>query len=132
MRFKGLSWLLFILLAGNLSGCYRTPNLNGESIGSVSGAVGGGLLAASQAGGNLIFIGAGSIIGGVVGGIVGSAFDDMDRVHMNDPAQWPIVMDCYQTRRPAYMAHYCPGVIVPAEDPSLYKKIPWTDYPTYY
>ncbi|MFI4962530.1 MAG: hypothetical protein ACHP6H_01590 [Legionellales bacterium] len=124
--------IAFTLLFGILTSCYRTPNLNGESIGSASGAVGGGLLAASQAGGNLIFIGAGTIVGGVVGGIIGSAFDDMNRVPIVDPASWPIVVDCYQTRRPAYIAQYCPGIIAPPQKPNTYQNLPWTDYPTLY
>lgn len=132
MQSKGLGVFFLVVLSVGLSACYRTPNLNGETIGSGSGAVAGGLLAASQAGGNLIFIGAGTVVGSVLGGIAGSAFDDTNRVQEGDPALWPIVMDCYQTRRPNFMAHYCPGLIVPPDDPNTYQAIPWSDYPSYY
>ena len=113
-----------------LSSCYRTPSLNGESIGSTAGGITGGLVAASQAGGNLIIIGAGGIFGSVLGGIIGEAFDDMDRVHEPNPALWPIVMDCYQTRRPLYISRYCPGISLPPENPMKYQDLTWVDYPT--
>ncbi len=121
--------MVFLMTA---SGCYRHPNLNGETIGSLAGSVGGGLLAAGSASGNLILIGAGTITGSILGGIVGAAFDDMDRVHQADPALWPIVMDCYQTRRPTYMASYCPGISMPPDDAQLYQHLIWADYPSDY
>ena len=129
MIFIELRIFFFLLLIIILNGCYRHPNLNGETVGSLSGAIGGGLAAASQAGGNLIFIGAGTVVGSILGGVVGSAFDDMDRNHIADPALWPIVMDCYKTRRPAYMADFCPGNAVPPDSPYLYSDPPWIDYP---
>ena len=113
-----------------LSACYRHPNLNGETVGSLVGSVGGGLFAASQASGNLIIIGSGTVIGSILGGVVGYSFDDMDRIYYPNPELWPIVMDCYQTRRPFYMAAYCPGLAVPPDDPYIYQRLPWTDYPT--
>lgn len=126
---KGLSGIYLLLLIVIQTGCYRHPNLNGETIGSFSGAVGGGLFAASQAGGNLIFIGAGSIAGSIFGGVIGSAFDNEYRLHIADPALWPIVMDCYKTRRPTYMAAYCPGIAIPPDSPYLYVDTPWANYP---
>jgi hypothetical protein len=132
MKLKGLKRLVFIIIILNLFGCYRTPNLNGETIGSFSGAVAGGLFAASQASGNLIIIGAGTITGSIVGAIIGASFDDMNRVHIQDPALWPIVVDCYQTRRPAYLAKYCPGVIFPPQRADMYQNIAWADYPSIY
>lgn len=126
--FKPSIIFIFASILVVLSSCYRHPHLNGETVGSVSGAVGGTLAAASQAGGNLIVIGAGTVAGSIVGGIIGSAFDDMDRYHQADPALWPIIIDCYQTRRPAYMAKFCPGLAVPPDNASQYANLPWTDY----
>lgn len=123
-----ISYLLLLIIMQ--SSCYRHPNLNGETIGSLSGAVGGGLLVGSQAGGNLIFIGAGSIAGSILGGVIGSAFDDMNREHIADPALWPIVMDCYQTRRPTHIASFCPGIAVPPDNPQVYTNPPWVNYPS--
>lgn len=128
---KGLR-CLFLSSLIILPACYRHPDLNGQTIGSLSGAIGGGLFAASQVGDNLIFIGAGTIIGSILGGVVGTAFDDMNRNHIDDPALWPIVIDCYQTRRPTYRATFCPGIVVPPDSPYLYASIPWANYPLNY
>lgn len=128
----GLRHLAVIIILLNLASCYRTPNLNGESIGSVTGATAGGLFVASEVGGNLIAIGAGSIAGSILGGIIGSSFDDMYRVKIQDPALWPISIECYQTRRLAYRAKFCPGVIIPPESPERYENIPWANYPAIY
>jgi hypothetical protein len=128
----GLRKLALIIIMVTLLGCYRTPNLNGETIGSVTGAAGGGLIAASQAGGNLIAIGAGGIAGSILGGIIGASYDDQYRVKGQNPALWPITIECYQTRRPAYMAKYCPGIITPPQKPDIYQNISWANYPAIY
>ncbi|MDI1352556.1 MAG: hypothetical protein PSV35_07280 [bacterium] len=128
----GLRRLTLIIIILNLFGCYRTPNLNGQSIGSATGAAGGGLFAASQIGGNLIVIGAGTIVGSILGGVIGSSFDDMHRVKVEDPSLWPITVECYQTRRPTYMAKYCPGVVVPPQKADMYQNISWANYPAIY
>lgn len=129
MRLSAFKIIVLALSLSVVSGCYRHPNLNGETIGSLVGSVGGGLFAASQASGNLIIIGSGTVIGSILGGVVGYSFDDMDRIYYPDPQLWPIVLDCYQTRRPFYMAAYCPGLAIPPEDPNTYRQLAWTDYP---
>lgn len=128
----GLRGLAFILPIVTLLGCYRTPNLNGESIDSVVGAAGGGLVAASQVTGNLVVIGGGSIAGSIIGSIIGSSYDGLYRVKIEDPALWPITVECYQTRRPAYMAKYCPGLTVPPQQANTYQNIAWANYPAIY
>ncbi len=131
---KRCAFKIIVIALGltTLSSCYRTPNLNGQTIGSLAGAVGGGLLAASQVSGDLIVIGSGTVIGSILGGIVGASFDDMDRVYYPDPLLWPIGLDCYQTRRPLYMAAYCPGLAVPPDNPNTYRRLAWRDYPRYF
>lgn len=74
-------------------------SMNNQDVGTVSGAVAGGLLGSTigQGGGQLVAIGAGTLIGAYLGGAVGKHMDDQDKMRMNSalennsvgqPAYW--------------------------------------------
>ncbi|MBA2655818.1 MAG: hypothetical protein H0U70_02400 [Tatlockia sp.] len=133
MRIKFLSFL-FIILS---SGCAHYADLRGQTLGSVTGAIAGGVLAGAESSGDLILIGAGTIIGSIVGSAIGASFDDMSRNHQRDPLDWPISLDCYDTYRPwpynifkpVTLLSVCPGMVVPPERPNLYGCRAWHDLP---
>lgn len=127
-KFKIILTTTSFVLFFTLSSCYRHPHLNAETAGSLTASVGGGLAAASQASGNLIFIGGGIVAGSVIGGIIGSAYDDQLRDHQLDPALWPIDVDCYQTRRPLYRTAFCPGIAVPPDKINKNAILTWKNY----
>ena len=74
-------------------------NVSNQDVGTVSGAVAGGLLGSTigQGGGQLVAIGAGTLLGAYLGGSIGKSMDEQDRMKMNSalesnnvgqPAYW--------------------------------------------
>lgn len=76
------------LVAGmGLSACQNTGDK--EALGTVGGAVLGGVLG-SQIGkgtGQLIAVGAGAVLGGLVGSSIGRSLDDVDKMKMHNTTQ---------------------------------------------
>lgn len=80
----------------SLVGCQSATN---QDVGTVSGAVAGGLLGSTigQGGGQLVAIAAGTLAGAYLGGSIGKHMDDQDRANANkalennnvgQPAYW--------------------------------------------
>jgi len=80
----------------SLVGC---NDFNNQDVGTVSGAVAGGLLGSTigKGGGQLVAIAAGTLVGAYLGGSIGKHMDDQDRMRMNNalennnlgqPAYW--------------------------------------------
>ncbi len=74
-------------------------SMNNQDVGTVSGAVAGGLLGSTIGGGSgqLLAIGAGTLVGAYLGGSIGKSMDDQDKMRMNSalesnnvgqPAYW--------------------------------------------
>lgn len=88
--------LVSLLCSVSLVGC---ANMTNQDVGTVSGAVAGGLLGSTigQGGGQLVAIAAGTLVGAYSGGSIGKHMDDEDRMRMNaalenndldQPAYW--------------------------------------------
>lgn len=77
------------LIAGiGLSACQTTGNEK-ETLGTVGGAILGGILGAQvgKGTGQLIAVGAGAVLGGIVGSSVGRSLDRADRLEMERTTQ---------------------------------------------
>lgn len=88
--------LLTTLLSFSLISC---SNMTNQDVGTVSGAVAGGLLGSTvgQGGGQMVAIAAGTLVGAYLGGSIGKSMDAQDRMKMNSalesnnvgqPAYW--------------------------------------------
>jgi surface antigen len=88
--------LVTLLFSISLAGCDSMTN---QDVGTVSGAVAGGLLGSTigQGGGQLVAIGAGTLLGAYLGGAIGKHMDEQDQIKMNralesnnvgQPAYW--------------------------------------------
>jgi surface antigen len=86
---------LFITLctAFSLVGC---QNMSNQDVGTMTGAVAGGLLGSQfgKGGGQILAIGAGTVAGALIGGSIGKSMDDTDRLKMqntfeNNPSGQP-------------------------------------------
>jgi len=88
--------MLAVLVALNLVGCSQ---MNNQDVGTVTGAVAGGLLGSQfgRGGGQMLAIGAGTLAGAYIGGKVGQSMDETDRLKMSktfetnnvgQPAYW--------------------------------------------
>lgn len=89
----GISFLV-LLFSLNLTGCASK-----QDMGTVTGAVAGGLLGSTlgQGSGKMLAIGVGTVAGALVGNAIGKSMDDVDRMKMNNalehnnlgqPAYW--------------------------------------------
>lgn len=110
IKIKCLRYFLILSLI-NLPGCYYYPDLRFESAGSFIGGVGAGLLVA-EAGGDLISMGAGSLLGSVLGGITGTNIDNCSPLMRQDPVNDPVNLFYYQVLRPNLVRErFYPGQI---------------------
>jgi surface antigen len=91
-----LTALLIVVCSVSLIGC---ADMNNQDVGTVTGAVAGGLLGSTVGGGSgrLVAIAAGTLAGAFIGGKIGKSMDDGDRARMNtalnnnnvgQPAYW--------------------------------------------
>lgn len=92
---KIVTAIMTVVCSASLVGCQTTN----QDVGTVSGAVAGGLLGSTigQGGGQLVAIAAGTLAGAYLGGAVGKSMDDQDRMNANraletnnvgQPAYW--------------------------------------------
>jgi surface antigen len=88
--------LIIALCSLSLASCTSMTN---QDVGTVGGAVAGGLLGSTigQGGGQLVAIGVGTLVGAYLGGSIGKNMDDQDRMNANralesnnvgQPAYW--------------------------------------------
>lgn len=88
--------LICIFTSISLVGC---ENMNKQDIGTVGGALAGGLLGSQfgKGGGQLVAIGVGAVAGAFLGGAIGKSMDDTDKLKMQNalertpvgqPAYW--------------------------------------------
>jgi surface antigen len=88
--------LASVICSISLVGCNSMTN---QDVGTVSGAVAGGLLGSTigKGGGQLVAIGAGTLLGAYLGGSIGKSMDQQDHMRMNSalesnnvgqPAYW--------------------------------------------
>jgi len=93
---KLLSLFLLAALSSHLISC---SNMNNQDVGTVSGGVLGGLVGSRFGGGNgqLVAIGAGTLLGAYLGGSIGKSMDQSDKARMGNaletqpvgqPAYW--------------------------------------------
>lgn len=93
---KIVATFICILASISLIGC---SNMSKQDVGTVSGAVAGGLLGSQfgGGGGKLIAVGLGTMAGAFLGGSIGKSMDDVDRMKMQralesnpigQPAYW--------------------------------------------
>src|SRR5438552_3016172 len=87
---------IVMFFSASLVGC---SNMSNQDVGTVTGAVAGGLLGSTvgKGGGQLVAIAAGTLAGAYIGGKIGKNMDDTDRMRMNSalndnsigqPAYW--------------------------------------------
>lgn len=88
--------LVVLLTCMSIVSC---KNMSNQDVGTMSGAVAGGVLGSTigQGDGKLIAIAAGTLIGAYLGGSIGKSMDQQDRAHVNEtlesnnvgqPAYW--------------------------------------------
>jgi len=65
-----------IVLAAAITGCASDKSPSGETIGTVGGAVAGGVVGSAVTGGSTIGTVGGAVVGGVVGNEVGERYDE--------------------------------------------------------
>lgn len=93
---KFFTAIITLFCSLSLAGC---QNMTQQDVGTVTGAVAGGLLGSTigNGGGQLVAIGAGTLAGAYIGGKIGKHMDDEDRARMNkamennsagQPAYW--------------------------------------------
>lgn len=78
---KILVILVSILASISLIGC---ADMSKQDVGTVSGAVAGGLLGSTIGGGSgkLVAVGIGTLAGALIGGSIGKSMDDVDKMKM--------------------------------------------------
>jgi len=67
---------LGIVLAAAITGCASDKRPSGETVGTVGGAVAGGVVGSAVTGGSTIGTIGGAVVGGVVGNEVGERYDE--------------------------------------------------------
>lgn len=88
--------IVVLICSASLIGC---ADMSKQDMGTVTGAVAGGLLGSTVGGGSgrIMAIAAGSVAGAVIGNAIGKSMDDTDRMRMNsalennnigEPAYW--------------------------------------------
>jgi surface antigen len=93
---KIVAILICMMASVSLMGC---SNMSKQDVGTVSGAVAGGLLGSQFGGGSgkLVAVGLGTMAGAFLGGSIGKSMDDVDRMKMQralesnsvgQPAYW--------------------------------------------
>jgi len=92
---KFFTAVITLFLSLSLAGC---QNASQQDVGTVAGAVAGGLLGSTigKGGGQLVAIGAGTLAGAYFGGKIGKHMDDEDRARMNQ------AMESNNAGQPAY------------------------------
>lgn len=87
--------LVIAFISFSLISC---QNMTKQDVGTVAGAVGGGLLGSTVGGGSgrALAIGAGVLAGAYLGGAIGKHMDDADRMHVNR------ALENNKTGQPAY------------------------------
>lgn len=83
-----------------LSGCYYQPDLRSQTAGSFIGGLGTGALI-GEAGGNLITMGAGSVVGSIIVGMAGQSIDNQSPLMQEDPVNTPTPLFYYEVYRAA-------------------------------
>lgn len=101
-----------LLCSAALIGC---SNMNNQDVGTVTGAVAGGLLGSTvgQGGGQLVAIAAGTLAGAYLGGKIGKSMDDTDRMRINQ------ALESNSIGKPAYWHNANTGVnyrVVPVKN----------------
>lgn len=78
---KIVSFIVCLIVFASLAGC---SNMSKQDVGTVSGAVAGGLLGSQFGGGTgkLLAVGVGTLAGAFLGGAVGKSMDDTDQLKM--------------------------------------------------
>ncbi len=109
---KLITGLLALLCSVTLVGC---QNMSNQDVGTLTGAVAGGLLGSTVGGGSgkVLAIAAGSIAGAVIGGSIGKNMDDTDRMRMNQ------ALENNQPGQPAYWHNRSTGTayeVVPTKN----------------
>lgn len=76
-----LSIIICLIASVSLAGC---SNMSKQDVGTVSGAVAGGLLGSQFGGGSgkLVAVGVGTLAGAFLGGAIGKSMDDTDKLKM--------------------------------------------------
>ena|SRR3989338_309106 len=89
------TFLAVCLASLSVIGC---NSLSNQDVGTMSGAVAGGLLGSTvgQGEGRLVAVGAGTLLGAYLGGAIGKNMDDQDRANMNT------ALENNATGKPAY------------------------------
>jgi surface antigen len=93
---KLLTSILVIFLCASLVGC---ENMSKQDVGTMTGAVAGGLIGSRFGGGsgNVLAIGAGAVAGALIGSAIGKNMDETDKLKMTktfesnavgQPAYW--------------------------------------------
>lgn len=92
---KFFTAIITLLCSLSLVGC---QNMTQQDVGTVTGAVAGGLLGSTVGGGSgrLVAIGVGTLAGAYIGGKIGKHMDDEDRARMNQ------ALDNNNAGQPAY------------------------------
>jgi surface antigen len=95
---KLLSALLIAICSMSLIAC---DDMNKQDVGTVTGAVAGGLLGSTvgKGGGQLVAIGAGALVGAYLGGKIGHSMDEQDKMKMNS------ALESNQVGQPAYWSN---------------------------
>ncbi|MES2219293.1 MAG: RT0821/Lpp0805 family surface protein [Pseudomonadota bacterium] len=118
---KIIASVIIFLTSASLIGC---DSMNNQDVGTVSGAVIGGLVGSrfGSGAGQMVAIGAGSVAGAYLGGQIGRSMDMADRARMNNafennavgqPAYWQnnntgVTYDVTPTRNISYEGNpYC-------------------------
>lgn len=89
---------ILVTLLGSMS-LTACSNMTNQDVGTMTGAVAGGLLGSQfgKGGGQMLAIGAGTLAGAYIGGNIGRSMDEVDRMKMNQalehnspgqPAYW--------------------------------------------
>lgn len=92
---KTFTAIITLFCSLSLAGC---QNMSQQDVGTVTGAVAGGLLGSTigKGGGQLVAIGAGTLAGAYIGGKIGQHMDQEDRARMNQ------ALESNNTGQPAY------------------------------
>lgn len=109
-RSLALSGLLSIFPI--LSGCYYSPDIRGQTIGTAVGTVGAGAILL-HAGASITGLGAGVIAGSIIGSMVGQEYDTQRLLRLQRPVGTPIALYAYKTYRPIITLQcFGPGQII--------------------
>lgn len=98
-----LTTIVIFLSCISITAC---DTMNNQDVGTLAGGIAGGILGSTigKGGGQLVAIGAGSLIGAYLGGSVGRSMDRADRMHMVG------ALENNQVGKPAYWRNMNTGV----------------------